>query len=298
MIMKNKLMAVTVDVEDWFQVENLRSAFPQNLWNGVEMRLEANLKRLLNLFDNLNIKATFFVLGWVAERVPNILKEISLRGHEIGSHGFWHRLCNTMTSQEIKDELARTKGYFEDKIGKEVSGFRAPNFSVTRELLISLKETGYTYDSSYNSFSLNPRYGSIDLQIKRDVDGILELDNGIYELPISNIKLNKFVFPAGGGAYFRIFPLSLFKMLVNYILKTRGWYLFYMHPWEIDPHQPKVSSLSKNHKFRHYFNLHKTFDRLEKLLRYFLDKDLVQFVSCSELIKIKYSSNENIVSFP
>ena len=290
--MDNTSFVITVDVEDWFQVENLRSACPRDTWDNMELRVESNVNRLLELFDSLNIKATFFVLGWIAKKLPNLIKKIRNHGHEIASHGFWHTICFKIQEDQLVEELDNSKKLLEDITGTRVLGFRAPNFSVTKSLIQCLKHLGYKYDSSYNSFKLNPRYGSLDRdEIKREVNGILEFEIGLYEIPISNLETKHTVFPAGGGAYFRIYPLFLFQLLVKYILKQKGWYLFYMHPWEIDPGQPKIKSLSFNHRFRHYFNLHKTFERLKKMCNYFKSENNVEFISCSDLLNKQLVNN-------
>ncbi|GAB6162457.1 DUF3473 domain-containing protein [Desulfothermus naphthae] len=283
-----KSFIITVDVEDWFQVENLRSVCPVSMWDNMKLRVEANIDRLLDLFDSLNIKATFFVLGWLAKKLPSLIKKIHNQGHEISSHGFWHIICSKMDKSQLIEELDISKKLLEDIIGNRVYGFRAPNFSVTKTLLQCLKHLGYEYDSSYNSFKLNPRYGSVDKkEIRNDLGGVLEFNIGLYEIPVSNFEIKGIVFPAGGGTYFRIFPLFLFQLLVQFILKQKGWYLFYMHPWEIDPGQPKIAALSLNHRFRHYINLDKTFERLKKMCNYFKSKDNIEFISCSEFLSKK-----------
>ena len=291
----NKSCVITVDVEDWFQVENLRSACPVNMWDNMELRVERNVNRLLELFSTLNIKATFFVLGWIAKKVPGLIKKIHNHGHEIASHGFWHTICSKIPPDQLRKEIVSSKKLLEDITGTRVLGFRAPNFSVTKELIQCLKDFGYKYDSSYNSFKLNPRYGAVDQhEIKKNIDGIFEFDSGFYEVPISNLEIKKIVFPAGGGAYFRIYPLFLFQLLIKYILHQKGWYLFYVHPWEIDPGQPKIKSLSINHRFRHYINLDKTFERLKKICYHFSSIEHIEFISCSELLNKKLFNNQKV----
>ncbi len=181
----------------------------------------------MGLFDELGIRATFFVLGWVAERLPNLIKKIYDNGHEIASHGFWHNLCSEVRFFQLREELLRSKELLQDITGVRVLGFRAPNFSICKDLLALLKELGYVYDSSYNSFRLNSRYGELgkDL-IQREVDGIFQLHTGIFEIPISNFDFKNIVLPAGGGAYFRIYPLFVFKFLVKNILKQKDGMCF------------------------------------------------------------------------
>lgn len=273
---------LTVDVEDWFQVENLRSCIPFSAWNKYELRVEKNTHRLLDLFDSFltetgGVSATFFVLGWIAERLPHLAREIHKRGHEVASHGYFHGLCTGRSTEDLRQELIRSKKFLEDTIGAQVFGYRAPSFSVSDKVLDIVRECGYLYDSSYNSFDINERYGQISLNSARKCGTGYEVLDNFYELPVSNLVLGKIVLPWAGGGYFRLVPFPLFRKGVRYILKKNGAYVFYIHPWEIDHAQPRVENLPQFFKFRHYINLHKTFDRLRRLITGF---DECQFVSC------------------
>ena len=240
-----------------------------------------------------NIKATFFILGWLAERLPHLVREIQARGHEVASHGYNHNLCNKEDSKErLKQDLLDSKKLLEDIISAPVLGFRAPSFSISDDILKVIEECGYLYDSSFNSFAMHGRYGKILLNSYAKKGISYQLSNNFYELPISNLTLGKkgFVLPWGGGAYFRIIPFQIFKLGVENILKKENAYLFYMHPWEIDPDQPRVDKASSSCKFRHYINLKKTFLKLTRFIEYF---GQCRFVSCRQyldkLIEIAHS---------
>jgi len=300
----NSTILITIDVEDWFQVENFKQYIPFSTWSSYEFRVEKNTHRLLDLFDscnpqsairsmepghelsaisyeessNKNIKATFFILGWLAERLPHLVREIQDRGHEVASHGFDHNLCYEEPKDRLKRNLLDSKKLLEDIIGVPVLGFRAPSFSISDDILKVIEECGYLYDSSFNSFAMHDRYGKILLNSYPKKGISYQVSNNLFELPISNLTLGKsFVIPWGGGAYFRIIPFQIFKRGVESILKKENAYLFYMHPWEIDPDQPRVGKASSSCKFRHYINLNRTFLKLTRFIEYF---GQCRFVSC------------------
>jgi len=287
---------ITVDVEDWFQVENFKTYIPFPTWSQKELRVEKNVHRLLDLFDSFNeqrktndgltknsLKATFFVLGWIAKRLPHLVREIQARGHEVASHGFNHNLCNEELKDRLKQDLHDSKKLLEDIINAPVFGYRAPSFSINDDTLKIIEECGYLYDSSFNSFAMHGRYGKILLNNYAKQGTSYQTSNNFYELPVSNLTLGKkcFVFPWGGGAYFRIIPFSIFKRGVESIQKKENAYLFYMHPWEIDPDQPRVSKASASFKFRHYINLNKTFSKLTRFIKYFSQ---CRFISCRQYL--------------
>jgi polysaccharide deacetylase family protein (PEP-CTERM system associated) len=287
---------ITIDVEDWFQVENLRPWNPPAAWDSREFRVEANVHTLLDLFEG-KVRATFFVLGWLAERLPELVREIVARGHEVASHGSSHRMCRPLSDAELKVELAGSKRLLEDITGTMVSGFRAPNFSVDDRVLDLVRECGYRYDSSYNSFSLHGRYGKITLNGQPRTGIAYNLSDNFFELPVSNLNLESFigsrftvhgsrqssgfVLPWSGGAYFRLMPLDVFRLGARAILDRDGAYLFYMHPWEIDPEQPRTGQASPAARFKHYTNLDKTMDKLRGMLDTFAD---CRFVGCAEYL--------------
>ena len=302
----------TIDVEDWFQVENFKQYIPFSSWSSHELRVEKNTHRLLDLLDSAGfqylgtrnsklvtrnqIYATFFVLGWIAERLPHLVKEISSRGHEIASHGYYHRLCTECSPRDLKKDLTKSKGILEDMIGSPVYGYRAPSFSISDDILKIIEDCGYLYDSSYNSFAMHGRYGRISrfhngqkgiaYKISRTPNSKLTTHNSqlttFYELPISNLRFAHQVFPWGGGGYFRLIPFSFFRLGVQAILKKDHAYLFYMHPWEIDENQPRVEHASVSYKFRHYINVNRTHAKLSKLINGFKQH---RFITCNQYIK-------------
>lgn len=281
----SKYVMLTIDVEDWFQVENLRTWFPPDSWDSHTLRVVDNTRRLLDLFDQfstIRIKATFFVLGWVAERVPELVREISQRGHEVASHGYGHMMCNQIDPDALELDLKRSKQLLEEIIGSDVKGYRAPNFSINDQALRLVKAAGYQYDSSYNNFSRHGRYGHIQVNGAKKKGVAFQWDSGFKELPISNLNVGSRTFPWGGGGYFRFFPGALFRSGVRNILNRDGAYVFYMHPWEIDPEQPRVPAAKGLSGWRHYLNLHRTHDRLAA----FIERSIgCEFVTCSQYIE-------------
>lgn len=284
---------ITIDVEDWFQVENFKSKVPFQSWHSRQLRVEKNVHRLLDLLDTANgqrptdngrqrkLQATFFVLGWIADRLPSLVREINARGHEVASHGYNHELCTTPSRDDLRHDLIRSKKLLEDILDASVTGYRAPSFSVTDDILKLIKDCGYRYDSSYNSFRLNSRYGKISLNGSGRKEIVHQITDNFYELPVSNLKLPHIELPLGGGGYFRLIPFPAFKMGVNTILKRDHAYLFYLHPWELDPHQPRVDNVPSQYKFRHYTNLNRTAPRLLRLIEAF---HTCRFISCSHYL--------------
>ncbi len=278
---------LTFDVEDWFQVENFKKYIPYSSWSSQELRVKKNTIKLLDLLSDapVPIQATFFVLGWVAERLPDLVREIDQRGHEVASHGYEHHLCYNQSLDELRLDLVKSKKLLEDIIGKEVSGYRAPSFSISDETLTLVQEAGYTYDSSYNSYEGNGRYGSLQLPKDKQLNSpIYPLSSTFFEIPVSNLNLGDKIIPWGGGGYFRLLPAFLHEIGVKYILKRHDCYTFYMHPWEIDPDQPKVREAKLFFRFRHYVNIKKTKKKLEKFVA---TNGECNFLSCREFINTR-----------
>jgi polysaccharide deacetylase family protein (PEP-CTERM system associated) len=274
----------TVDVEDWFQVENFKSYIKRSEWDNLPSRVVQNTLAILDILQDCgeNIKATFFVLGWVAERFPDLIREISKRGHEIASHGQDHQMYTHLDRHQVLSDLIRSKHLLEDNTGAEVKGHRAPTFSISDETLRLIKEVGYAYDSSYNSFSRHGRYGSITIN-DQPISGIaIRMASDFYELPISNLELGGHTIPWGGGGYFRLMPFSLFKNGIQQILAKKQTYMFYVHPWEIDHDQPRVKQAKGLPAFRHYLNIERTKKRLCRMISAFKDCD---FVTCSQYLR-------------
>lgn len=268
---------ITVDFEDWLQVENLRPCFPYEKWESCELRIERSVYRLLELFDTYSVQATFFILGWIAARRRELVAEIAGMGHEIASHGYYHRICYDLPVSELRKDLEMGRDILGEITGKPPLGYRAPNFSITDDLVSILWEYGFAYDSSYNSFSLNKRYGKVNGLIKKQDH--LMFENGLTELPVSNLGLAGRIVPWAGGGYFRFWPTQLFELGVSRIIQKEGHYVFYCHPWEFDPAQPRQRrGLGSVSRFRHYLHLDKTFKRLRHFFETFRDS---YFISCS-----------------
>jgi len=246
---------MSIDVEDWFHVENLKSVIPRAAWDGCELRVERNTMRIMEILDACKARATFFVLGWVAERCPQLVRAIAAAGHEVASHGYGHDLVYSLQPAEFRADVLRSKYYLEDLIGKPIRGYRAPCFSITDWAVAILQDAGFRYDSSVVSTLAHDRYGRLD-----GVDAgqtIMLLREDFYEASISCIRVGSLGIPWGGGGYFRLAPYWLWCQGVRMILRSGMPYVFYIHPWEIDPGQPCINGLDAVSRFRHRVNLHR-----------------------------------------
>jgi polysaccharide deacetylase family protein (PEP-CTERM system associated) len=259
--------AMSIDVEDWFHVENLKAVIARDTWDERELRVERNVGRMLELMADRNIHCTCFVLGWVAEKVPNLIRTIAEAGHEIASHGYGHDLIYNLSHDEFRADIVRSKSHLEDLTGQAVRGYRAPSFSITDWSIDILHELGFTYDSSAFPTVAHDRYGKLT-----GMDAgqpIVDLREGFTEMCISCVQLGRRGIPWGGGGYFRLFPYWLFRRGVRKIIEADQPYVFYIHPWEIDAGQPRVKGLRKTHYFRHYVNINRGEARFASLLRDF-----------------------------
>jgi polysaccharide deacetylase family protein (PEP-CTERM system associated) len=258
--------AMTIDVEDYFHVSVFDGVVPRHLWEGFESRVCANTERLLQLFDSYEVKGTFFVLGWVAERFPELVRRIAAAEHEVASHGYGHRLVYDQTPKAFREDVRRAKALLEASAGAPVLGYRAPSYSVTPRSLWALDiliEEGYRYDSSIFPIR-HDRYG-IPLSPRHAY--LLERPNGeLVEAPASTTRVGPLNLPVAGGGYFRILPYEWTRWGISRVNRLEGRpAIFYLHPWEIDPDQPRLKAglLSR---FRHYRNLGETEARLRRLL--------------------------------
>jgi len=258
--------ALSFDVEDWFQVENLKSVVAYDDWDQQELRVVANTEKILRVLKSANTKATFFILGWVAERCEGLMMEIKNQGHEIASHGYSHELVYNMGEEAFDEDIRKSKEILEGFSKKPVIGYRAPSFSITNDSLWALdvlKKNGIKYDSSIFPVNFHDRYG---YPMKDSTP--FRWPNGLIEIPLSVYRLSKFNLPVAGGGYFRLLPYAYFKFFLQRLNRNKEVCTFYLHPWELDPDQPKVS-LPLNYRFRHYVNLKATENRLANLLRDF-----------------------------
>jgi len=259
--------ALSVDVEDYFQVSAFEEHIPFSSWDRYELRVEGNTKRILDLFDELGVKATFFTLGWIAEHCPALVKEIHRRGHEVASHGHRHRLVYQMSPDEFRADVSRTRRALEDLIGEPVLGFRAASFSIVSGCFWAmdvLEEEGYRYDSSMFPI-LHDRYGTpgICLTPHRWQDG------GLIEVPMSVLPLLGRNVPIGGGGYLRHFPAGFTHWGVRRLNEHFGRpVITYLHPWEIDEGQP-VQPVGWVTRARHYGGIGRLYGKLQRLIRAF-----------------------------
>ncbi|MEP1216140.1 MAG: XrtA system polysaccharide deacetylase [Marinobacter sp.] len=258
--------ALTVDVEDYFQVAALAEAVDRSEWSSMEYRVEANTDQLLELFSQRGVKATFFTLGWVAERSPDLVRRIQKAGHEIASHGYSHQLVYQQTPEVFREETRKSKQILEDITGESVTGYRAASYSITaqsRWALDILCEEGFTWDSSIFPVH-HDRYGMPGTPHE---PYRLQAPGGgtLIEFPLSTCPVGSYRLPIAGGGYFRLYPYWLSRWGLGKINRAGQPFIFYLHPWEIDTGQPrlKVKPLSR---FRHYNNLNKCMGRLEQLL--------------------------------
>lgn len=260
--------AFSVDVEDYFQVAALAPAISVESWPTREYRVEANTEVILKLCAEKKVHGTFFILGWVAEKSPQLVKRIAAAGHEIACHGYSHQLIYRQTPEVFREETFRSKRFLEDTIGQSVTGYRAASFSITRDSLWALDtliDAGFEYDSSvypirhdrYGIPGASPELGRITAPSKRT----------LVEFPMSAAKFFGVQVPVSGGGYFRILPYWVTRMGLKQINEHAGRpFTFYLHPWEVDPKQPRVKGISAFSRFRHYTNLDKCESRLSRVL--------------------------------
>ena len=258
--------AMSCDVEDYFQVSAFEGHVARGDWDRLPGRLERNMDRVLGLMERHGVKTTFFTLGWVAERFPNIVRAIANGGHEVASHGYSHTRVQHQSQETFREDVTRTKKLLEDLCGQPVLGYRAPSYSIGRDTfwaIDELEKAGYLYSSSI-------------YPIHHDLYGMPEAPrfpfrhrggDGILEIPISTARILSMNWPSGGGGYFRLLPYWLFQRGIRRINEHESKpCIFYFHPWELDPEQPRPANLGIKTRFRHYLNLDRMESRLERLL--------------------------------
>ena len=264
------LNALTIDVEDYYHVAAFASVIQPQEWERYESRVERNVNRLMDILDEYQTRATFFILGWVAERHPYLIRAIRQRGHELASHGYAHQCIYTQTPQQFREETRRSKRIIEDATGESILGYRAASYSITQQSLWALeilREEGFVYDSSIFPIH-HDRYGIPESsRFGYLVKG--HADSGLVELPPSTIRVAGINIPIAGGGYFRIYPYAFTRWGISHINhREHQPAVVYLHPWEIDPGQPRIHANAVS-RFRQYFNLEKTEPRLVRLLRDF-----------------------------
>jgi polysaccharide deacetylase family protein (PEP-CTERM system associated) len=258
--------AMTVDVEDYFQVSAFDRVVSRHAWDSFDSRVVPNTSRLLELFDRAGVRATFFVLGWIAERFPALVRDIAARGHEVASHGYHHQLLYTLTPQQFREDVRAAKHVLEHIIGAPVLGFRAPTFSVVESTLWALDvliEEGYAYDASIFPIH-HDRYGIPGAE--RHVHVLRRAAGSLVEMPASTVRIGGVNLPIGGGGYFRLLPYGWTTWGIRRVNRTeRQPAVFYVHPWEVDPDQPRFD-VGRAAGFRHYTGLRTTAERLRRLV--------------------------------
>lgn len=261
--------AMTCDVEDYFQVSAFAPYIDRDSWPTRECRVEANMERILAIYERHGVKATFFTLGWIAERYPAMVKKIVAAGHELASHGYGHLRASDQTRSQFDNDIRSSKALLEDIGGQEVIGYRAPSFSIGHAnlwALVALQEAGYRYSSSIYPIA-HDHYGMPDAPrfafYPHGPDGLLEV-------PVTTVNMLGRNLPAGGGGYFRLLPYALSRWMMQKVNREdRQPALFYFHPWELDPGQPRPDGLDAKSRFRHYVNIERMEGRLEQLARDF-----------------------------
>jgi len=260
--------ALTIDVEDYFQVSALAPYIPREQWDQCECRVNRNVERILVMLEENQTKATFFTLGWIAERYPSLVRSIVAAGHELASHGYGHQRASDLSEAAFRTDVGKAKQLLEDISGQEVKGYRAPSFSIGASNLWAfdcLQEAGYCYSSSIYPIH-HDHYGMPDAP-----RFAYPVRDRFIELPVSTVRLFSRNWPASGGGYFRLLPYAVSRWLLTRVNEhDRQPAMFYFHPWEIDPGQPRIAGIDVKTRFRHYVNLKHTESRLRRLLRDFL----------------------------
>jgi polysaccharide deacetylase family protein (PEP-CTERM system associated) len=273
------LHAFSVDVEDYYQVLNFARKLPRSEWAAMPSRVENNTRRILDLLDSHGVKGTFFVLGCVAQKHPELVREIATRGHELASHGMSHTAITQLSPEEFFEEAQHSRLLLENISGTAVRGFRAPSFSITRKTwwaLETLLRAGYSWDSSIFPVR-HPDYGVVDAP--RDIHVACRLDGQeLMEFPLASARVLGCNLPVSGGGYFRLLPYAVTRFGLNRVARERP-FVFYLHPWEVDPEQPDLRRYaSRTGALRHYTGLRHTLSRLDRLLREF------QFTTVSAIL--------------
>jgi polysaccharide deacetylase family protein (PEP-CTERM system associated) len=256
--------ALTIDVEDYFQVSAFAPYIARDGWDQRECRVEQNVERILEMLARHDTHATFFTLGWVAERYPQLIRAIVDQGHELASHGYGHQRASDLTEAQFSNDIVRAKKILEDLSGVEVQGYRAPSFSIgARNLWAfdSLARAGYRYSSSvypiqHDHYGMpgSPRFAH-------------QVHDGLLEIPVTTLRMMNRNFPSSGGGFFRLYPYALSRWMLRQVNEHDAQAaIFYFHPWEIDVHQPRVAGIDAKTRFRHYVNIDRMERRLEQLL--------------------------------
>lgn len=268
---------LTIDVEDYFQVENFKKVIKFSDWDKYETRVVRNTEKILDILEKAGTKGTFFILGWVAERNPELVKRIHQNGHEVASHGYAHQTVYSQSEEEFRIDLKKSKSILESIIKTHVLGYRAPSYSITKKsewALDVLREEGFKYDSSI--FPIYHDHGGLP-GANRYPYKIYNHQDYMWEFPISTMKMLKQNIPFSGGGYFRLLPYNFIKSAIKKINREGFPVIVYIHPWELDPGQPRIRA-NRLSTFRHYVNISKTEGKFKKLLDDFQFKPVKDFL--------------------
>ncbi len=276
---------LSFDVEEWFHILNLPTSPARSKWDSLKESVEPNTHRLLEILDESNARATFFILGWVAKRYPRLVRTIHGAGHEVASHGSMHELVYEQGQERFREDLTRAHGELEDLIGSEVFGYRAPGFSITHDTPWAFEEirrAGFCYDSSV--FPAARNHGGIPGA--RPHPSWISLPSGdhLVEFPISVLDIWKFHLPFSGGGYLRLFPYSVLRYGIHHLNRKQQPVCIYLHPREIDPSHPRIP-MSMKRTFQSYINLRTTEPKLRSLLSDFLCAPLISVLNDMELLE-------------
>lgn len=267
---------LTIDVEDYYQVSAFENIVGPSRWEEFPSRVLRNTRTILEILEECGVKATFFILGWVAEKFPELVKEIDRSGHEVACHSYYHRLVYRLSPEEFKRDTERAKRVLEEITGKKILGYRAPSYSITQASLWALpilEELGFRYDSSIFPI-MHDRYGMADSPRFKYVIP----DHSLVEYPISTSLVLGRKVPVSGGGYFRLLPYWFTRMALKKINSQESQpFVFYLHPWEVDFSQPRMKDASAISKFRHYVNLSRTEQRFRRLLQDFQFQPISSF---------------------
>ncbi|HNY64425.1 MAG TPA: DUF3473 domain-containing protein [Deltaproteobacteria bacterium] len=271
--------ALTIDLEEFFQIHALSDVIDVASWDTFGCAVEANTNRILDLLEESSIHATFFCLGWIAERNRGLIRDIHARGHEIACHGHLHQLISTQTPQTFREDVAKAKGILEDCTGSPVIGYRAPTYSITNKTLWALdilEELGFSYDSSIFPI-YHDNYGIPDApRHPHRLPG-----RSLVEFPISTLKIGSVNIPVSGGGYFRLLPYPVTRAALRYLEKGSEPFIFYIHPWEINRRTPRMDGMSPLSRFRTYIGINRSLGRFCSLIKDF-SFSTVQDVLCSQ----------------
>ncbi len=256
--------AMSIDVEDYFQVSAFAPYIQRGDWDRRECRVQRNVGRILDLLDARGVKATFFTLGWIAQRYPQLVRDIVARGHELASHGYGHERASDLTPQAFRQDILSAKQLLEDLGGVAVNGYRAPSFSIGESNLWAfdvLADCGYRYSSSVYPIQ-HDHYGMPD-----SPRFAYEVRPGLIEVPVTTLRFRGRNYPSSGGGWFRLLPYGVTRWMIERFNRIEGRSaVFYFHPWEIDPEQPRIEGIDAKTRFRHYVNIGRTEGRIAQLL--------------------------------